>query len=95
MKTEQEVRQLKANWLNDPCWDLEMTEGFEEYEKELLAYREMKEAQWHEEVEDKLRSFACRIGLANNLELAKYIQLLQDRVSRAESEIERLENPNS
>ena len=30
-KTIQEVEKLKANWKNDPCWDLYETEGFEEY----------------------------------------------------------------
>ena len=39
-KTRDEVEELKANWSCDPCWDLEDTEGFEEYADELRKYQE-------------------------------------------------------
>jgi hypothetical protein len=39
MKTREEVEALKANWLSDPIWDIEDTEGFEEYRAELREYR--------------------------------------------------------
>lgn len=39
MKTKQDVHALKENWVNDPCWDIENTEGFEEYKEELLEFR--------------------------------------------------------
>lgn len=43
MKTRDEVEALKYNWSGDPIWDLENTEGFEEYHDELLKYSiEMK-----------------------------------------------------
>lgn len=29
MKTRKDIEVLKANWLRDPCWDVEGTEGFE------------------------------------------------------------------
>lgn len=29
MKTREEVEQLKADWIANPCYDLEETEGFE------------------------------------------------------------------
>lgn len=38
-KTEQEIQALKDNWVKDPCWDIENTDGFEEYREELLAWR--------------------------------------------------------
>jgi hypothetical protein len=44
MKTEKEIEDLKANWIKDPCWDIEDTEGFEEHKEELLAYRLQIEA---------------------------------------------------
>jgi hypothetical protein len=38
-KTHDEIEALKKNWLNDPCWDIEDTEGFEEHHDELYIYR--------------------------------------------------------
>jgi hypothetical protein len=51
MKTREEVEDLKDNWLLDPIYDLEETEGFEDYRDELLAYRidiEEKRAAYYE-----------------------------------------------
>jgi len=39
MKTAQEIQSLKINWSNDPNWDIEETEGFEEHKQELYIYR--------------------------------------------------------
>lgn len=46
MKTREEVEALKAEWANDPCWDLEKTEGFEEYHDELFAFTIEQERLW-------------------------------------------------
>jgi hypothetical protein len=46
MKTREEVEALKVNWLNDPCWNLEDTGGFEEYAVELGAFAIEHEAEW-------------------------------------------------
>lgn len=46
MRTPEEVADLKRNWRNDPCWDIEETEGYEDYRDELLAYRMEMEAVW-------------------------------------------------
>lgn len=46
MKTREEVDALKRNWENDPIWDIEETEGFEEYRDELRKYRLAAELQW-------------------------------------------------
>ena len=45
-KTREEIESLKASWSEDPCWDIEDTEGFEEHRAELLAYREKRGAEW-------------------------------------------------
>lgn len=42
MKTREEVEQLKADWIADPCYDLEETEGFEEYREELFDFSEKR-----------------------------------------------------
>jgi hypothetical protein len=46
MATQNQINDLKANWLKDPCWDIENTEGFEDHEEELLSYRKEVEAEW-------------------------------------------------
>lgn len=42
MKTRDEVEHLKANLIADPCYDLEETEGFEEYREELFDFSEKR-----------------------------------------------------
>jgi hypothetical protein len=48
MKTREEVEALKINWHDDPNWDIEETDGFEEYKDELLAYRKQSEKEWED-----------------------------------------------
>lgn len=38
-KTREELEALKDNWLKDPCWDIEDTEGYEDHIEELLDFR--------------------------------------------------------
>ena len=45
-KTREDVEALKKNWLADPCWDIEETEGFEEFYAELYAFRLANEREW-------------------------------------------------
>lgn len=40
MKTREEVEALKRDWAKDPCWNIEETEGFEEYRDELFDFSE-------------------------------------------------------
>lgn len=46
MKSRQEVEQLKEDWLADSCWDIETTEGFEEYKEELATFAAATKARW-------------------------------------------------
>lgn len=49
MKTREEVEKLKQDWLADGCWDIEKTEGFEDYTDELLKFRRKMERIWKRE----------------------------------------------
>lgn len=40
MKTPEEIQELKDQWVMDPCWDIEQTEGFGDHFEELKAFRE-------------------------------------------------------
>lgn len=48
MKTREEVEKLKQDWLKDGCWDIETTEGYEDYKDELLKFRLSIENQYKE-----------------------------------------------
>jgi hypothetical protein len=54
-KTPQEIQALKDNWLADPIWDIEHTEGFEEYAPELKAFREEWEIKWAADEEERIK----------------------------------------
>ena len=54
MATQDEIEKLKKNWLKDPCWDLELTEGFEEHEVELLAFRKEHDIEVQQKEEDRI-----------------------------------------
>lgn len=63
-KTKEELDYLKLSWERDPNWDIEETEGFEEYRDELLAFRQQKEREWKEKRakrEEHLRSLLCPV----------------------------------
>lgn len=80
MKVEYEITQLKINWLNDPCFDIEDTEGFEDHRKELLAFRQHAERKWAEKREADLAVKADAIGCPGNLKLAAYVKQLEQRL---------------
>jgi hypothetical protein len=46
VRTGAEIEELKAQWIRDPCWDIETTEGFEAHHFELRKFRRATEAEW-------------------------------------------------
>jgi hypothetical protein len=67
MKTREEVEKLKLDWKHAyGCWDIETTEGFEEYHNELLAYRlqiEKEAAEQKQKRHDALAALVCPMQL--------------------------------
>ena len=63
-KTTEELEALKKSWLADPCWDIEQTEGFEDYQPELLGFRKATEAKWRVEASERLNSKATKLGVS-------------------------------
>jgi hypothetical protein len=84
MKTKDEIEYLKQNWCYDPCWDLENTEGFEEYKTDLLDYRISKEVEWSRISKKELWLKAHKMGLGDNLVLAEYILKLESKIEYLE-----------
>lgn len=88
MKTREEINDLKAQWLDDPCWDIEGTEGFEEHYKELLDFRLDTEDRWENKRRIELQKIAERLGIPGNTKLAWYIQRSEQRLNQLESKFE-------
>jgi hypothetical protein len=74
MKTRKDLEQLKKSW--DRGWDIESTEGFEEYHDELLFFRLS--------VEKENRDKAARHREAN---ISRVLALGKERVESAAIQI--------
>ena len=79
-RTAQEIADLKASWLRDPCWDIETTEGFEAHANELLAYRVMMEDKWQAEADARMDVKAEELGVPVNRKLAGYVMMLEKKL---------------
>lgn len=90
MKSIEEVEKLKKDWLQDPIWDIESTEGFEEHKEELTAFHDQMREKWKADRIARLSEFAEKIGIKDNLVLAKHIQSLEYQIERLERQIELL-----
>jgi hypothetical protein len=60
MRTDAEIRVLKDVWQQDPTWDIEDTEGFEEHREALREWRLAFEAELEEREEMLLAQRAQR-----------------------------------
>lgn len=82
---EQEINNLKGNWTDDPCWDIEETEGFEPFKDELLEYSKKMKVIWKNKREKKEKELDQK---ANELDLEGLYRL----ILRQRKEIENLQN---
>ena len=88
MKTQEEIQSLKQDWFNDPCWDIEETEGFEEYREELKEYRLRCEHKWEEGYNNRIEKRAK--DLSCSTELVIYIERLEHRLNDMEQKLDTL-----
>lgn len=95
MKTEQDIQELKAQWVADPCWDIEDTEGFEDHRDELTAFAKEQEAEWARLTEDrearrqaKLEQIADDLGCPGNIKLAVHFEYLKSRIEDLDAKID-------
>lgn len=86
--TREDVEKLKQDWLNDPCWDIEHTEGFEAFHDELLEYRKGKEAEWEERRYRKIQARALEMGVS--VETMIGIQSLEYTVAASKKRVSRM-----
>jgi hypothetical protein len=90
-RTPEEIRELKSQWLADPIWDIETTEGFEAHHEDLLAYRLDIDREAEERRRLELEEKADRLGVPGNLKLARYVELLEYTLEQLHERIDRLE----
>lgn len=94
-KSRKDVEQLKLNWLNDPIWDLEETDGFEEFSEELLRFRLMMEKKWEKiakERELQIDEEAEKLGVKG---IYRLLLEQKNKLNRHESAIESLADGNT
>lgn len=60
MKTPSEIADLKRQWLRDPCWVIETTEGFEEHWEELTAFAREQAGRWLKQDQDREQDQAVK-----------------------------------
>lgn len=84
MATRAQIAKLKKDWLEDPCWDIEDTDGFEEHRDDLIAFAEEHRAKWKKALDAALTTKAETMGCADNPTLARHLMALEDRLSKLE-----------
>lgn len=62
---KKEIEDLKADWLEDPCWDIETTEGFEDHKEELKTFADEQKTKWKAEWDKKVAEYGKRHSIAN------------------------------
>jgi len=87
MKTPQEIEKLKNDWIYDPCWDIEDTDGFEDHREELLAFAEKQRAQWKEKNHERDLACAERFGLAGNAAAGRELLAMEARLCELERQV--------
>ena len=92
MKSRSEIEDLKRQWKNDPIWDIEDTEGFEDHKAELLSYRKECEKEWEERRLSDLREKATEMGIPDNLKLTGYILHMEHTIEKLESQLFHLQD---
>lgn len=81
---ENQLNDLIKQWENDPIWDLEDTEGFEEYKEQLLAHRVRMELIWEEERQHREAEYKARAEKMTKVELLRYCESLERRIEKLE-----------
>ncbi|MCX6217570.1 hypothetical protein [Spirosoma sp.] len=88
MKSPQDIEELKRDWRSDPCWDIEVTEGFEDHHDELLAYRKAHEAERSAAYEAEVTEEMASMGITNR-STYDYLKKLETNIDKIFSILER------
>ena len=91
IRTASEIEELKVQWEQDPIWDIENTEGFEEHRTELNAFHDAKSKEWLAKDQEDLRLKAIDLGCPGNLDIAGYVIWLEGELESLSNRIAKIE----
>lgn len=85
-RTAAEIVELKRNWLNDPCWDIEDTEGFEYHYMELRRWREALEDERRVQEINRVTTRGAHLGFT--YDQMRFIEGMERRIASLERALE-------
>lgn len=74
-RTEKQIQDLKDNWILDPCWDIEDTEGFEYYKEDLKIFRLEHEIQQQRNYDLRIKKLSRTYGTHSPTLIEKLISI--------------------
>lgn len=92
--TREEIERLKANWRDDPCFDLApfgREPGYESYADELAQFEAECKAKWKAERDTADERWRVQHGVDNDA-LAKYLKGLEWRIKELEKLVDEILN---
>lgn len=95
MKSRKEIEKLKKDWLCDPIWDIEDTEGFEDHREELKKFSDEQHKKWESRRLERLKERAEKMGIPDNLKLANYIDNIEHSLNLLSQDFEILNSSQS
>jgi hypothetical protein len=87
-RTADEIAELKRNWTNDPCWDIEDTEGFEYHYMELRRWREALEDQRRVNEINRVTTRGAHLGFT--YDQMRFMENLERQIRTLRQEIDAL-----
>jgi len=81
-RTREEINDLKAHWISDPCWDIDEAKGFEAHWEELKFFKMSMERRWKKKYHEKLLQKAAELGVPGNTQLAEKIISIEKDIHR-------------
>lgn len=85
------ISRLKANWISDPCWDIEDSEGFEEFHDELLQFRLQHEKNLSDQWDKKMKDYGEKFG-CTDIKLAEKLWFMEEKIERLQDKLDIIRN---
>jgi hypothetical protein len=85
------IDELKQQWLRDPAFQLEGSEGYEAYFDELLEFSKNAEAENAKRHRERMQSRSEMLGIPGNIALIQYIENLEYTIQSIQSRIDNIE----
>ena len=82
-------KNIARDWREDPCYDLREANGSDREAMLVLAdFQDRQQVAWDADANRDLERLAQTLGCPDNLALARYIQMLENRIEVLSTEIE-------